>query len=213
MSEYFSGLVGTVGPVIAYLIPLPILIPALAAALALVFSRHPMIQRTIAFIALLATITLSAIMVIVVDSLGVQTLQIGGWQAPVGITLVADRLSTVMLTVSGLVLFAVMWYGISQGIRDGDEHDPVAVFVPTYLLLSMGVNISFLAGDLFNLYVGFEVFLVASYVLLTLSGSASRVRAGVSYVMVSMASSMVFLFGLAMVYACLLYTSPSPRDS
>lgn len=201
MSEYFSGLVGTVGPVIAYLIPLPILIPALAAALALVFSRHPMIQRTIAFIALLATITLSAVMVIVVDSLGVQTLQIGGWQAPVGITLVADRLSTVMLTVSGLVLFAVMWYGISQGIRDGDEHDPVAVFVPTYLLLSMGVNISFLAGDLFNLYVGFEVFLVASYVLLTLSGSASRVRAGVSYVMVSMASSMVFLFGLAMVYA------------
>lgn len=89
-----------------------------------------------------------------------------------GITLVADRLSTLMLSVSGLVLFAVMWYAIAQGVRDGGEDEPVAVFVPTYLLLSMGVNISFLAGDLFNLYVGFEVFLVASYVLLTLGGSA-----------------------------------------
>ena len=65
----------------------------------------------------------------------------------------------------------------------------------------MGVNISFLAGDLFNLYVGFEVFLVASYVLLTLGASAGRVRAGVGYVMVSMASSMIFLLALGYVYS------------
>ena len=115
--------------------------------------------------------------------------------------MVADRLSSIMLFVSSIVLFAVMWYGISQGLRDGDEDDPVAVFLPTYMLLSMGVNLSFLAGDLFNLYVGFEVFLVASYVLLTLGASPQRVRAGIGYVMVSMASSMVFLFALALVYA------------
>ena len=69
------------------------------------------------------------------------------------------------------------------------------------MLLTMGVNISFLAGDLFNLYVGFEVFLVASYVLLTLGASAGRVRAGVGYVMVSMASSMIFLLALGFVYS------------
>lgn len=184
-----------------YLIPVPILAPAVAAALTLVLARFMQMQRLVAFFSLLGTITVSALMLVVIDQEGSQTLQIGGWDSPVGITLVADRLSTLMLSVSGLVLFAVMWYAIAQGVRDGGEDEPVAVFVPTYLLLSMGVNISFLAGDLFNLYVGFEVFLVASYVLLTLGGSAPRVRAGVGYVMVSMVSSMIFLFGLAMVYA------------
>lgn len=75
-----------------------------------------------------------------------------------GITLVADRLSTMILFTSSVVLFSVIWYAISQGVRDGTKDEPVAVFLPTYMLLTMGVNISFLAGDLFNLYVGFEVF-------------------------------------------------------
>lgn len=186
---------------IPFLIPLPIVFPAIAAALALLLSRFPNLQRVIALTTLFLMILLSATMVWVVDSAGIQTVQLGGWDAPIGITLVADRLSTVMLTISALVLFCVMWYAISQGIRDGGKDEPVAVFMPTYLLLSMGVNLSFLTGDLFNLYVGFEVFLVASYVLLTLGGSPTRVRAGVGYVMVSMVSSMIFLFGLAMVYA------------
>ncbi|MGP6174669.1 Na+/H+ antiporter subunit D [Corynebacterium sp. A21] len=186
---------------IPFLIPLPIVLPAIAAALALLLSRFPNLQRLVALTTLFLVIVLSATMAWIVDGAGIQTVQIGGWDAPVGITLVADRLSTVMLTISALVLFCVMWYAISQGIRDGGKDEPVAVFMPTYLLLSMGVNLSFLTGDLFNLYVGFEVFLVASYVLLTLGGSPSRVRAGVGYVMVSMVSSMIFLFGLAMVYA------------
>ncbi|KQB86167.1 Na+/H+ antiporter subunit D [Corynebacterium lowii] len=197
MTDFASHL----SPAMPYLIAVPILAPAVAAALTLVLVRFAPIQRLVAFFSLLGTITVSALMVLVVDQEGTHTLQIGGWDSPVGITLVADRLSTLMLSVSGLVLFAVMWYAIAQGVRDGSEEDPVAVFLPTYLLLSMGINISFLAGDLFNLYVGFEVFLVASYVLLTLGGSASRVRAGVGYVMVSMVSSMIFLFGLALVYA------------
>ncbi|WPF65883.1 MULTISPECIES: Na+/H+ antiporter subunit D [unclassified Corynebacterium] len=196
-----TDLASHLAPYMPYLIPVPILAPAVAAALTLVLARFMQMQRLVAFFSLLGTITVSALMLVVIDQEGSQTLQIGGWDSPVGITLVADRLSTLMLSVSGLVLFAVMWYAIAQGVRDGGEDEPVAVFVPTYLLLSMGVNISFLAGDLFNLYVGFEVFLVASYVLLTLGGSAPRVRAGVGYVMVSMVSSMIFLFGLAMVYA------------
>lgn len=188
-------------PAISYLIPLPVLLPALAAALMGFFARRSAVQRTIAFFTLLVVIGVSVTMLLIVDQCGPQSLQMGGWTAPIGITLVADRLSTIMLSVSGLVLFAVMWYAIAQGIRDGDDNDPVAVFAPCYMLLSMGVNLSFLAADLFNLYVGFEVFLVASYVLLTLGGSAARVRAGVGYTMVSMISSLVFLTGLALVYA------------
>ncbi|WP_296182858.1 Na+/H+ antiporter subunit D [uncultured Corynebacterium sp.] len=201
MSETMQPLVDALFPYIGYLIPLPIIIPAIAAALALIFSRVPNAQRQIVFFSLLITAVVNAVLILIADFEGIQTLQVGGWDAPVGITLVADRLSAVMLFTSSVVLFSVIWYAISQGVRDGTKDEPVAVFLPTYMLLTMGVNISFLAGDLFNLYVGFEVFLVASYVLLTLGASASRVRAGVGYVMVSMASSMIFLLALGFVYS------------
>ncbi|GAB3073388.1 Na+/H+ antiporter subunit D [Corynebacterium aquatimens] len=188
-------------PYAPFLIPLPVLLPALAAALILLAGHRTSIQRTVAFVTLLALALISGSLILVADIKGIQTVQMAGWDAPIGITLVADRLSGIMLFVSAIVLVSVMWFAISQGIRDGNEKDPVSVFLPTYMLLTMGVNLSFLAGDLFNLYVGFEIFLIASYVLLTLGASPGRVRAGIGYVMVSMASSMVFLFALALVYA------------
>lgn len=196
-----ESLTEAVLPYMPFLIPLPVILPALAAAGCLLFPRMLNVRRAFVFFTLLALAVLSATMLIVVDGEGIQTLQIGGWDAPLGITLVADRLSTMMLFVSSIILFAVMWFAIAQGIRDDTKDEPVAVFLPSYMLLTMGVNLSFLAGDLFNLYVGFEIFLVASYVLMTLGASPSRVRAGVGYVMVSMASSMVFLFGIAVTYA------------
>ncbi|MCG7290081.1 MULTISPECIES: Na+/H+ antiporter subunit D [unclassified Corynebacterium] len=200
MRNSFMAFADWVLPAMPYMIVMPIILPAFAAGLIVLF-RGVNLQRFIALGTLAVLTVIAAVMIIVADTHGIQTVQMGGWDAPVGITMVADRLSSIMLFVSSIVLFAVMWYGISQGLRDGDDDDPVAVFLPTYMLLSMGVNLSFLAGDLFNLYVGFEVFLVASYVLLTLGASPQRVRAGIGYVMVSMASSMVFLFALALVYA------------
>ena len=151
------------------------------------------------------------------DRDGTIAVQVGGWgqstpgasgatgeglgMGPLGITLVVDRLSALMLLVSSIVLLAVVFYAIGQGIRDGDERQPVSIFLPTYLVLSAGVCTAFLAGDLFNLFVGFEVLLSASFVLLTIGASADRVRAGIAYVMVSMVSSLIFLIGLAMIYA------------
>ena len=191
----------TLHELLPYLVPMPILLPALTAALVLFFTRLKRVQRGLTMVSYVLLIILCFTLVYLVDHYGIQTVQIGGWDAPIGITLVADRLSTLMLSVSSLVLFSVMWFAMGQARRDGAEEEPVAIFLPSYLLLSMGVNIAFLAGDLFNLYVGFEVFLVASYVLLTLGASAKRVSAGISYVMVSMVSSMVFLFALGMIYA------------
>ena len=170
-------------PYMPYLIPLPVLIPALAAGLILLAGGRRGLQRNIASITFLVLAVVAASMILVADISGIQTLQMGGWDAPIGITFVADRLSGIMLFVSAIVLLCVMWFAISQGIRDGNENDPVEVFLPVYMLLSMGVNLSFLAGDLFNLYVGFEIFLVASYILLTMSASPQRVRAGISYVL------------------------------
>ncbi|WP_295624847.1 Na+/H+ antiporter subunit D [uncultured Corynebacterium sp.] len=191
----------TTEQLILFLIPMPVLIPAVTAGLALLFSRRPRLQQLLSMAALLLLLILSVWLVYLVQDNGIHTVQVGAWNSPIGITLVADGLSTVMIAVSQLVLFAVHWFGIGQGIRDGDDDDPISVFVPTYMLLNMGVSMAFLAGDLFNMYVGFEVLLLASYVLLTLGASASRIRAGVSYVMVNLLSSMVFLMAIGFIYA------------
>ena len=160
MTETITTLVRALLPYVSYLIPLPIIIPAFAAVLAILCARSVNAQRRIAFFSLLTMAAVNAALIFIADTTGIQTLQVGGWDAPVGITLVADRLSTVMLFTSSVVLFSVMWYAISQGVRDGTKDQPVAVFLPTYMLLTMGVNVSFLAGDLFNLYVGFELSLI-----------------------------------------------------
>nr|WP_092802323.1 Na+/H+ antiporter subunit D [Rhodococcus globerulus] len=183
------------------LAPLPVLIPMLGAAATLVVGRRPRFQRVITLIALVAVVAVSGMLLYLADRDGTTAVQVGGWDSPIGITLVVDRLSAMMLVVSSIVLLTVMVYAIGQGIRDGNEAQPVSIFLPTYLALTAGISNAFLAGDLFNLYVGFEVLLSASFVLLTLGASADRVRAGVSYVMVSMVSSLIFLAGIAFAYA------------
>lgn len=185
----------------AALIPLPVLIPLLAAAVTLILGRRPRAQRGITVFALVATLVVAVALLYFADRDGIEVMQVGGWEAPIGISLVVDRLAALMLVVSAIVLLSVMLFAVGQGIHDGDEQQPVSIFLPTYLALTAGVNIAFLAGDLFNLFVGFEVLLAASFVLLTIGASADRVRAGVSYVMVSMVSSMVFLAGMGFAYA------------
>src|SRR6476660_2178405 len=189
------------------LTPLPVLIPLIAAAVTLFAGRTPRLQQLVTLTALTAVVGVCATLLYLVDRDGTPAGQVGGWgqskpgMGPLGITLVADRLSSLMLVVSAIVLLAVVFYAIGQGIRDGGEHQPVSIFLPTYLVLSAGVCNAFLAGDLFNLFVGFEVLLAASFVLLTIGASTERVRVGISYVMVSMVSSVIFLIGIALIYA------------
>ncbi|BBZ21996.1 Na+/H+ antiporter subunit D [Mycolicibacter hiberniae] len=191
----------------AVLMPMPVLLPTLGAAVTLIVGRRPRLQRPITIAVLCAVTAVSAALLYLTDRDGTLVLHVGGWGpteqglGPLGISLVVDRLSALMLVVSAIVLLAVMVYAIGQGVRDGDDRQPVSIFLPTYLTLATGVSLAFLAGDLFNLFVGFEMLLSASFVLLTIGASAERIRAGIGYVMVSMASSMVFLFGIALVYA------------
>jgi len=102
--------------------------------------------------------------------------------------------------VSAAVLLAVLVFSIGQGLADGHDETPVSIYYPTYLILATGVFNAFIAGDLFNLYVGFEILLVSSYVLITLGGTQARIRAGVTYIVVSLVSSMFFLASIAMIY-------------
>ena len=101
------------------------------------------------------------------------------------------------------MLLAVLLFSVGQGAADGDDETPVSIFHPSYLILAAGIFNAFIAGDLFNLYVGFEILLVASYVLITLGSTESRIRTGVVYIVVSLVSSILFLAAIAMIYGAL----------
>lgn len=189
------------------LMPLPVLLPTLGAALTLIIGPRPGVQRTITIGVLSVMAMVSAGLLYLTNREDTLVLHVGGWGpteanlGPLGISLVADRLSALMLMVSVIVLLSVVIYAIGQGVRDEDDRQSVSIFLPTYLSLAAGVCLAFLAGDLFNLFVGFEMLLSASFVLLTIGATAERVRAGIGYVMVSMVSSLIFLLGIALVYA------------
>ena len=185
---------------LSWIVALPVIVPLVAAGLALALLRHSRAQGVISVTAL-STVLVVALFLLVRVQDGPVVTDIGGWAAPVGIVLVADPLSALMLTVSAAVTLCVLIYSLAQGVADGTEQSPVAIFHPTYLVLTAGVSNAFLTGDLFNLYVGFEMLLFASYVLLTLGGTGERIRAGSIYVVVSITSSVIFLIAIAMVYA------------
>ncbi|MEQ9162972.1 MAG: proton-conducting transporter membrane subunit, partial [Ilumatobacter fluminis] len=178
------------------LVPLTIAIPLLAAAITIVVGRWRWLQRIIAVAALTAVFGISIALLIGADDQGYVIHRDGGWPAPFGITLVVDRLAGLMIAVSSLVLLAVHIYAIGQA---GEERRRIA-FHPVYLVLAAGVMGSFVTADLFNLFVAFEMMLAASYVLLTFGGRPDQVRSGMSYVVISLVASALFITTLAWVY-------------
>ncbi|MDO5661768.1 MAG: Na+/H+ antiporter subunit D [Brachybacterium sp.] len=186
---------------IELLLALPVMLPLLGASFALLLRHHVRAQLWLTIGTLVAILAVTLLLAFHVAEHGTIVLYIGNWVPQLGITLVMDRLSALMLVVSSVVTLCVLLYSSAQAVSERSEKTPVAIYHPTYLVLVAGVSNAFLAGDLFNLYVGFEILLAASYVLLTLGGSASRIRAATTYVIVSLVSSLLFLVGVASVYA------------
>ncbi len=192
---------------LTWLVPLPVVLPLIGAGLAVVAGRRTTIQRVISVSTLLSVLTASIGLLWAADhQLGVGPLvvRVGGWAPPQGVVLAVDQLSALMVLVSTIVTFGVLLYSIGQGRASedvGDGGSPLPIFHPTLLILMAGVSTTFISGDLFHMYVGFEMLLTASFVLLTLGGTADRIRAGINYVFVSLLSSMMFLLAIAMTYA------------
>ena len=189
----------------AWMVPLVVVLPLVGAGLALAAARRTAWQRVISMTVLVLMLALASVLLWAADTQGPQVMLVGGWMPWEGIVLVVDRLSALMVMVSTTVTMGVLGYSIGQGRSSFDEesdgHAPLPVFHPTILVLAAGVTTTFVSGDLFHLYVGFEMLLAASFVLLTLGGTPERVRAGTTYVLVSLLSSMIFLAAIAMVYA------------
>ncbi len=180
----------------------PVIVPLLSAACSLLW-RFATAQRIIALTTLIAIVVDGVLLLWATDTGGPVAVQAGSWAAPVGITLVADRLTALLLATSGAVLTVVYVYAIGQ-VR-ADQRTPggrerSTIFTPVYLVLACGVSFSFLTGDLFNLFVAFEVMLIASYVLLTLNAGPGAVRPAMTYIVVSLLASVLFVSAIGLVY-------------
>ena len=183
------------------LVPLPFVLPLFGAALAMATRRHGAWLRVLAPLVATGVVAAAGGLVALVAREGTVAVQPGGWAAPLGITLVADRLSVLLVTVSAGVLLAIMLHAVAEGAGGGPDGQEPGVFYPAYLALTAGVCLLFLAGDLFNLFVAFEIMLASSYVLMTLTPTAERMRAGMTYTVVSLTSSILFLTALGVTYA------------
>ena len=181
---------------------LPVVLPLLAGAAMLLIDDAHRTSRVVialgsAFAQLAAAIALLAVAAGAFPALwpdGVAVYLLGEWKAPFGIVLVADRLSAVMLALTAALALPSLVYGLARWDRMG------AHFHPLFQFLLMGLNGAFLTGDLFNLFVFFEVLLAASYGLLLHGSGARRVKAGLHYIAVNLAASLVFLLGAALIY-------------
>ncbi|HKY65530.1 MAG TPA: Na+/H+ antiporter subunit D [Acidimicrobiales bacterium] len=179
------------------LVVLPVILPIVGAALSILLGGSRRVQRAIGVTVLTADLAMAVALLVEVDRDGPVSVQAGAWAAPVGVTFVADRLSAIMLVVAALMLLAVLVYAIGQ---PGAERNHVG-FQSVYLVLAAGVSAAFLTGDLFNLFVSIEMMLTASYVLITLGGRLDQVRSGMTYVVISLLASVLFVALLAFVYA------------
>ncbi len=175
----------------------PVVLPALLAAIMVIAMRRElMLQRIVSVAGILALNAIAAALLWSATTHGPEAYFLGNWPAPFGIALVLDRLSALMvLLLTGLAL-PISLYAIGSGWDAKGAH-----FHPLLQFLLMGIAGAFLTGDAFNLFVFFEVLLIASYGLMIHAGGQARTRAGIQYIAFNLVGSSLFLIALATVYA------------
>ncbi|MBS0365623.1 MAG: monovalent cation/H+ antiporter subunit D [Proteobacteria bacterium] len=188
--------------ILRHLIVLPVVVPLVAGA---VMFFVPEARRTarvaLAAASMLMQLAVAAGLVYLTSDAapfiwpeGVGVYAIGGWPAPFGIVLVVDRLSAVMLTLGAVVALSTLAYSVARWDKPGQP------FHSLFQFMTMGLNGAFLTGDLFNLFVFFEILLAASYGLLLRGGGALRVKLSLHYITVNLIASALFLLGVALIY-------------
>ncbi len=178
------------------LLILPILIPLLTAISSLLAWRNRSLQRVFSTTGACALFGVSLALFAVVWQDGVQASQMGNWPAPFGITMVADLFSALMVVLTGLTGLGVVVYSLAA---IDPERESFGFHALMHFLL-MGVCGAFLTGDIFNLYVWFEVLLISSFVLLQLGGEKAQLEGAIKYVTINLVSSALFLTAIAILY-------------
>lgn len=176
---------------------LPVIIPALAAPIVmLVMRRRPALGVAVSVVSCLALLATAITLMMQVNDGTILAYAVGEWAAPFGIVLVADRLAAMMLVLTACLALIALLHAVVTGADHKGWH-----FLALFQFQLMGLNGAFLTGDLFNLFVFFEVLLIASYGLMLHGRGPARLKAGVQYVVVNLVGSSLFLIALGMLYA------------
>jgi multicomponent Na+:H+ antiporter subunit D len=178
------------------LVVLPVLIPLIAAAIMLIFWRWRRVQRWLNLIAASALMVVAIILLVAVRRHGIIAVQLGGWDAPYGITFVADLFGAIMVVMAAMKGLAVAIYSLQNLDRRRERF----FYYPLLHILLMGVCGAHLTGDIFNLYVWFEVMLMSSFVLLSLGGERAQLEGAIKYVTLNLVASAIFLAGVGILY-------------
>jgi len=179
------------------LLILPILIPFITGAILIFFKKNIKIQRILMGIVSIAMLILSIYLAIEVYLNGLIVLELGSWTAPFGIVLVGDLFATLMLVLANILSVACLFFAFRTVSLKREK----AYFYPLYMFLMIGVNGAFLTGDIFNLYVFFEVMLLASYGLIVHGGTGYQLRESFKYIIINVFSSALFVIAIALLYS------------
>ena len=175
----------------------PVVLPAvLAAILTLAMRHHPPLQRVFSIAGVVAVLAVAIGLTVQASTGAIEVYELGNWPAPFGIVLVLDRLSALMVLVTAVLALMVLLYAVGTGWDQRGNN-----FHALYQFQLMGIFGAFLTGDAFNLFVFFEVLLIASYGLMIHGGGRRRLKAGVQYVIYNLLGSTLFLFALGTLYA------------
>lgn len=179
------------------LIILPILIPLFTGVILIFLNKRITAQRVVATISSIGTIIAAWLIVQKVRIDGIQSLNVSSWDAPFGITLVSDMFSALLVLTTSIISFVCLIYSFKSIGEEREKYYFYAVF--NFLLV--GVYGAFITGDIFNLFVFFEVMLMSSYVLLVLGGTKIQLRESVKYLLVNVISSALFVIAVAYLYS------------
>ncbi|GAB5467999.1 MAG: Na+/H+ antiporter subunit D [Rhodospirillales bacterium] len=180
----------------SWLLTLPIMLPIAMAVVVFLLRDRGAAGRWLSLAGCVASLGLAIALMVAVWEQGVLAAQMGSWAAPFGITLVADLLSAVMVLITAITGLAVALYALV----DIDERRERLGYHALFQVLLAGVCGAFLTGDLFNLYVWFEVMLIASFGLLVLGGDKAQLDGGIKYVALNLVSTVFFLMGIGLLY-------------
>ncbi|WP_381417146.1 Na+/H+ antiporter subunit D [Staphylococcus hyicus] len=178
------------------MLAIPFLLPLVGALILVMLNKQVKLSRIFSLVIVFASFISSLVMLIYVTKHKPITLDFSGWSAPFGIQYVGDSLSLLLVTTTHFVVFMIIGFGFGRGEKRANRY-----YLPSFILfLTVGVVGSFLTADLFNLYVMFEIMLLASFVLITLGQSVEQLRASIIYVVLNVIGSWIFLIGIGLLY-------------
>ena len=176
---------------------IPILIPFFMGMVLMFLQKNIRLQRILTLLTLFAAAFMAFLVMLKVQSDGIQSVTFGNWPVPFGITMVADGMSTLLVFTTFVLAFFIAWYGFGSIGREREQF----FYYPGLMFILTGVTGAFTTGDIFNLFVFFEVLLMSSYLLIVLGGEKAQLRESIKYILVNVISSALFVITVAYLYS------------